>query len=255
MTEPIWIPLAIETAGAVWKTTEALRLHERLADFFKHKPYLLVLGSTGVGKTNFLRSLDASAGLVEAIASSARTEASSTQVVRVEKQPFRVVDTPGQTAHQADRLRIVREALAEPPVRVLNVVSYGFHEYLQNAHEAVADEAPIPQFLARHRETEIAAVREWVPLIGDRESTKWVLTVVTKADLWWPQHDEVLRHYSEGEYARELKAADPSIVHAVVPYCSVIHQFYGRALLPGNFDDEKRLTTNLHFLDQLLRLE
>lgn len=59
----------------------------------------------------------------------------------------------------------------------------------------------------------------------DAETAKWVLTVATKADLWWPERDRVEHYYSEGSYAEALGAFKS--VHTVQPYCSVIEPFYG----------------------------
>lgn len=248
------LPIVIETAGSTWQTVEKLKLHQRLIDFFKKKPYLLVLGSTGTGKTNFLRSLSLSAGLVEAIPAFNRTASSTKEVVRINGSPFQVFDTPGQVYHQQDRLQVIREAMAKPPVRIINVVSFGYHEYLDNAGDAVQGGAPSTEFLEKHRQREIESVLEWVSIVGHRDTTKWVITVVTKADLWWPDHDSVIEYYSTGAYAEAIKKSDPSIRHAVLPYCSVIHRYYGQARLSGDFDDGSRMETNLHFLDQLVKM-
>ena len=65
---------------------------------------------------------------------------------------------------------------------------------------------------------------EWVPIF-DRETSKWILTVVTKADLWWPERARAEKHYVEGAYAEALGEFKP--LQTVLPYCSRIEPFYG----------------------------
>ncbi len=243
-----------KTAADVWQLSEKLELRKRLKDFFKKKPHIVVLGSTGTGKTNLLRSLANSAGLVLPIHSSTRTEASRTQSVRINDSPFVVVDTPGQVFHQPDRLATVREAMARGKVRIINVVSDGYHEYLDHANEAVRNKQPVKEFLQRHRQQEIESMKEWVPIVGDRNTASWVMTVITKADLWWPEQGRVVAEYTTGEYGRVMREVDAGLPHAVAPFCSVIHRFYGTARLPGVFDDSDRAVINTHFLEQLVEL-
>lgn len=238
----------------VWQLSEQLELRKRLVDFFRKKPHIVVLGSTGTGKTNLLRCLANSAGLVGAIHPSARTEASRPQHVRINNTPFIVVDTPGQAFHQPDRLKTVREAMARDKVRIINVVSDGYHEYLDRADEAVRNKQPVEEFLEHHRQQEIDSVKEWLPIIGDRNTTEWVVTVITKADLWWSEQGRVVAHYTAGEYGQLLRQIDAGLPHAVAPFCSVIHRFYGTARQPGVFDDSDRAAINTHFIEQLVEL-
>ncbi len=255
MTGPGEVAAGVQLASAVWGLADNQDLLTRVLDFFRTKHTILVLGSTGTGKSNLIRSLNAAAGLVDAIPSGTRTEAVQPHKVRVNSSPFRVIDTPGQRHHQSERTRAIREALATPPVRVINVVSYGYHEYGQASSEALdANDQPRPDYLDRHRSNELHAIREWLPLLGDRTVTAYVCTVVTKADLWWSERDDVTRYYQEGEYAAAIQQADPHLTHAVLPYCSVVHKFYGRSRLSGDFDDEARVSTTSHFLSQLVAL-
>jgi energy-coupling factor transporter ATP-binding protein EcfA2 len=256
MPEPVTTSLlAIESAAKLYRLAEDEKLVKRLANFFKHKERIVVLGSTGSGKTNLLDSLEVAAALVEPISATTRTQTAERRQVVVNERPFVVIDTPGQAAHSPQRQEIYREAMAKPPVRVINVVSYGYHEYATGSGEAIDGAGQVRNdWLERHRENELVAMREWLPLLGDRDTTSWVLTAVTKADLWWNERDEVLAYYETGPYADELKRQDPGLKHGVLAYSSVFHRFYGEAALAGTFDDEDRLETTRHFLQQLVAL-
>lgn len=250
---PSWLG-ADDVTHILWIVSKRLNLYSRAIDFLKKKPTVLVLGSTGVGKTNLLRSLSSPPGLVDPISRFTRTETPAGETVRIDGHPFRVIDTPGQMNHESARLKVIREAMANPPVRVINVVCYGYHEYQGQADQAVKRGVPSEKFLREHRRREIEAAQNWIPLLGDTGVTEWVATVVTKADLWWPEHDSVREHYANGEYADAIMSVDPRIRHAVLSYCSVFHKFFDEVRLPGEFDDARRIETNVHFLNQLVNL-
>jgi energy-coupling factor transporter ATP-binding protein EcfA2 len=247
--------VALETAAKIYRLAEDEKVLTRLANFFKSKDTIIVLGSTGSGKTNLLESLGAAAALVEPIPAITRTQTPERRKVVVNERPFTIIDTPGQKAHAAQRQELYRAGLAKPPVRVINVVSYGYHEYATGSGEALDGQgSPSSGWLERHRANELTAMREWLPLLGDRNTTSWILTAITKADLWWNEHDAVVDYYENGSYAEELRRQDSGLKHSVLPYSSVFHRFYGEAPLAGTFDDEDRLQTTTHFLRQLATL-
>jgi len=86
--------------------------------------------------------------------------------------------------------------------------------------------------------------------MNDATHLSWVITVVTKADLWWGKQSEILRYYSEGDYAALLQQAGVSSV--VAPYSSVFHKFYDKTPLSGEFDDALRKATQGHLVRTLL---
>jgi energy-coupling factor transporter ATP-binding protein EcfA2 len=253
MTE---IAVAIEVSAALWRASEDLKIAEKLRDIFRKKEVLIVLGASGSGKTNLIVSLNSAAGLVDPIWRMNRTTATVRHKVRIKGQPFQVIDTPGQALHESDRLSSVRQVAAQPMVRVVNVVSYGYHEYDTDASNAVRpDGQPRAEFLDKHRNEEVRALKQWLPILGDRNTTKWVMTAVAKADLWWHDQESVLRHYKDGEYNQMIRASDSRLHHVVLPYCSVAHKFYNATPLDGSFDDSDRMKTNIHFLQQLVALD
>lgn len=256
MTDPTTATLAaIQAAAKLWRIAEDEKLVKRVHNFFRKKETIVVLGSTGSGKTNLLDSLGVAAALVEPVSSITRTETAKKRSIVVDERPFVIIDTPGQKAHIAQRQEVYREALAKPPVRIINVVSYGYHEYATGSSGATnKDGSASVTWLKRHRQNELDAMKEWLPLLGNSTSTSWILTAVTKSDLWWNKRDEVLKYYTDGPYAAALRESDANIQHSVLPYSSVFHRFYGRAPLSGRFDDQDRIDVTTHFLRQLVDL-
>lgn len=222
---------------------------DRLASSFKKRHRILVLGCTGTGKSQFVESLTES--LPAAIDRLNRTEFAQKHSIKIAKTPFEFIDTPGQRVHRERRLAAVREAVTKPVAGIINVVAYGFHEGSTGKDQAIGGGRPHPEFLAARREDEIAALREWIPIVGSRDTAGWLITVVTKADLWWPDRDSVLAHYAAGEYATALEPAK-ELRPVVMEYCSVFKKYFGEAPMAGTFDESDRTRARGHLLKQLL---
>lgn len=84
---------------------------------------------------------------------------------------------------------------------IVNVVSYGYHESRVDRNVATIGGKASHEYLEKKRAEEIETLSEWMELLADNSVVGWLITVVTKADLWWDQRDKVLEYYSEGPYA------------------------------------------------------
>ncbi len=140
-------------------------------------------------------------------------------------------------------------------VGVINVVSYGYHEYEDAARAGQPivrpDRTVEKAYLERHQQTEIEVLHEWIPLLGYPDTIKWLMTVVTKADLWWDMRDTVTAYYLSGPYYEALGPAQ-ALAPTVLEYCSVFRMFYGRGKLVGLLDDEGRGRLRSNLLGTLL---
>jgi hypothetical protein len=225
---------------------------DKLLTALRKKHHVLVLGCSGTGKTALVESL--TADLPSAIDRMNRTEFIEKHAIRVAKHPFVFTDTPGQSLHKSRRVQAVREALKRHRIGAINVVSYGYHEsrITRVGNEpAIVAGAANEAFLQLNRDREIEALGEWTEILGDPASTNWLITVVTKADLWWNQQEEVLAYYSQGPYARALGAAK-TLHPVVVEYCSVFQKFYKEAPMSGDFQDTDRARVKGRILRELL---
>lgn len=132
------------------------------------------------------------------------------------------------------------------------MVAYGYHEY-QTTKEKVflANGVVDPAFLAKHREIEIQQLDEWTALLGSPVTTNWLITVITKADLWWDQRSVAVQHYTSGPYYAALGSAQ-SLHPKVVMHSSVFSKFYGEAPLSGYFDERDRQELKQQLIQALL---
>jgi hypothetical protein len=63
----------------------------------------------------------------------------------------------------------------------------------------------VEQFCAEQRSEELAILRRLVPHLSVAPGRLWVLTIVAKQDLWWPNRQEVEQHYSAADYEAEFQ--------------------------------------------------
>ncbi len=244
----------VKLASLLLEEAEKQGLIDKLKTYFKRKPRILLLGSTGVGKSQFLRSLVQAHP--EPIARGDRTIFTSSQVLLVRKSPFRFVDPPGDASDAMKDVRSdkIREGMSARGgiSGVINVVSYGYHEYDVAKKDVFLPDGKVdPQYLARHRQFEIDQLSEWTALLGSPKTIKWLITLVTKADLWRNDRDSVRQHYQTGDYNRALGDA-LSVNPRVLLYSSVFFKFYAEAPLSGYFDENDRRILAEQFVKALL---
>lgn len=236
-------------AGKVFLATKP-KAAARLRSYVQGRNRVVVVGSTGTGKTQLIDSLTDL--LPPAISYLDRTGFSSADDLQVGKKFFRVWDTPGQAAFGGERSATIRSA-ATRPFGIINVVSYGYHEYRADI-SSVLDEAGAIRgdFLERHRELEIQQLHSLMPHLVGNNNLRWVLTVVTKADLWWDSKDTVLDHYERGPYAEAYAPLSWLGGPVVLEHCSVIHPFYNRVSGSGHYSDDDRRRGREQLLASLL---
>ena len=240
--------VAAKAAIAIIQIAHKQGMFDRLLDVFKEKHKVLVLGTTGVGKSNFIKSLESL--IPETIDRMQRTAEAKERRVRLGRRIFDLSDTPGDPArfgHRDDAITEARSRLI--PFGLVHVVSWGFHEYRTGHAEAVEHGRASAKWLDDHRKIEIDRMLEWAPRLGGRPA--YTITLVSKADLWWGSHDEVLSHYAEeGSYWQAIRAV-ASRGHVVLPYSSVTHPFYGMAPTAGLFSSEDRQRCQQALLQEL----
>ncbi|MEO5374046.1 MAG: GTPase domain-containing protein [Alphaproteobacteria bacterium] len=210
---------------------------------------ILLLGTTGVGKTNFVRSiLDPNAGPVPL---EARTQFPVKDRANIADSLFEIIDTPGQWRHSGRQIIELHEAIKRGVVAVINVVSFGYHEYPTGKPGVTDGTGRVSEeYLEHHRGVELVALESCKSVLRGRLPV--FVTLVTKADLWWGSRDDVMHHYGSGDYGAMIEGLADS--HVVKPYCSVIHKFYGEGDVSGKFDAEDQVQCRRELLRTLTEM-
>jgi ethanolamine utilization protein EutP (predicted NTPase) len=235
------------------KEAQKQGLLKRLLAALKKKPRILLLGCTGTGKTNLLNSLIRSD--TTAIRREDRTLYTEAKNLLVKDKLYRFIDTTGDLLRKDDRVQAMREAMAARGgiAGIINVVCYGYHEYDVSRDKVFSSESIIkPEYLERHRQEETKQLDEWTFLLGDPVTSHWLITVVTKADLWWNIREEVMKYYGSGAYYEALGDAR-TLRQRVLPYSSVFHRFYGEAPMAGTFDQAERDAARERLINALIK--
>lgn len=225
------------------------RVAGRLRALVRGRHRVLVAGTTGTGKTQLIDSLTEL--IPPTISYLDRTSFSKSADVQVQKEFFRIWDTPGQKLMGTDRAQAIKDVSAKR-FGVLNVVSYGYHEFRADLRTVFTRNNVSLSFLKRQREIELAQLGELVAMLRGREKLGWFITVVAKADLWWDDRAKVFNHYESGAYAEVLSPVLAGGGPVVLEYCSVIKPFYGRVGISASFSDEERRRAREQLLSSLL---
>ncbi|MBY0460686.1 MAG: hypothetical protein K2V38_25490 [Gemmataceae bacterium] len=129
-----------------------------------------------------------------------------------------IVVPPGQTQRREATWDGLLNALSCGKYRgVVLIGAYGYHNDELGEQVSYRDH-PIYQrltnptlarfldeFTKHRRNEELAVARELIPRINPPAGGKfWLLTLVTKQDLWWTDRSEVKAFYTGGEYAAEV---------------------------------------------------
>lgn len=216
---------------------EAQGFIRNLLELFRQPINCLVFGISGVGKTNFLKSLSSNSIII--LSDDDKTMFRKRYGVTIEKIQFRFVDTPGDDMYSSERHGALIEAMNLAKFAVINVACYGFRERERYRSIAVSGTEIQNSFLSDSRKEEISAISEWYHIVSGARNM-FVVTVVTKADLWWGDREKVLEHYEKGEYAKAL--VEKGINPAVSLYCSSIKKYYDVVPTSDQFDDKIRLS-------------
>lgn len=228
---------------------------ERAKDWLARKTSqdVIVLGASGAGKSSFLNLLS---GQNSRIARLERTTKSRDVRGKLENSYFRLIDTPGQwdDVYKRERKRAILEAAKLRGLGIINLVSYGYHEETVKSSDAVENRQARDEFLRSRRKLEIDLLSEWNDtLCGDGAAAKWMITVVTKADLWWAAGEDqpVLRHYQSGDYFDALAEAR-RIPHDVRPYSTQNQLFYSQVPMSGFYSDDQRAADHNRLIAKML---
>lgn len=206
--EPGQLISGAKTGVDIWKNRNAiLQSARRIYSRLRHgKISIAVFGPGGTGKTTLSKLL------TEDFRWQARSTAykESVDVERVALPGNFACDlliAPGQERRRPTTWSaLYRELGRSKSCGVINVVSWGLHSmgvFNYQEHKLYKQDMTIGDFVheyaAECRQQELEVIRELAPRMEDVAGKLWMITLVTKQDLWWNERQQVLNHY-QGEY-------------------------------------------------------
>lgn len=242
---------------AIWETVKLLRYLVKfpkwwegmvfITNYYCRKPVnVIVYGTTGAGKTEFVRSL-----LEENVdvVNPPRTRFNrSKRLVLKNGRKISFFDVPGHSSLKQQRQAITEMILKKKIKGIINVTTYGYNDAEEAEDVTIfkVDNPGIPvvknDYLSKNRQRELEQIREWESFITSSNKIEWVITVINKADIWYKDREDVLYYYQNGLYYEYfIKAIERVCATCVFPYCSIISPFANQpmALLYSERDKVK----------------
>lgn len=228
---------------------------------------VLVLGPGGVGKTTLGRFVE---DPDRKIVPQPYNESFGIEKVDVPgASAAQVMTAPGQERRlEASWDEIMAAVEKHKRIGLINVVANGFHSTSLNIQDLRKDIETSTQTKTRYfhecREKELNQLREIELKFKKINKPLWMVTLVTKQDLWWADKSNVRKHYENAEYSEILKRISDQ--HTASNFR---HEFFSVAfyaqnlLLPGEeplvettkgYDDSLKFAHQYRFMELLDQL-
>jgi hypothetical protein len=211
--EPIsTVITAAELANKLAASSSFIRKHaNRLIYRIKNGDLVVpIFGAGGAGKSTAARML-AGEDPLDVVA--AYDESWWIEPVKLKGDiPGTILVAPGQIV-RADRAwpELFQYVIAGAAIGVINVVSFGFHSFnieSYKEHDLFETGMSLDQFLIVYlrarRALEVDMLEKLIHGLSAARNPMWMVTLVTKQDLWWDKRLEVKDFYENGPYSKKI---------------------------------------------------
>lgn len=254
----------------VAKFAEKHNLWGKIKDFFREEHTIILLGRTGAGKTQLAEALQNE--VPEIIKAAARTKNIIPKETEISNFKVEIIDTPGdfETERKILRQEAIRSTVNKKNVGILSVVCNGYNEFIQDKAEVLrhaivkledGEYAANEGYLAQQKDVEREFLDEWTNLLSGVGGAKWLITVITKIDLWgFPEDRQGVEEYystqsDENErenYCDRLGSAHDIPNSVVLTYSPVFKMWYDLVPGTGYYTDGQRRHDRIELIKNIL---
>ncbi len=210
------------------------KLVRRIRD---QKLNIVICGAGGTGKSTLGRLLSGEFGrqdILQPYQISFRTE----KLELDSETSTSVLVLPGQSEFWGEELKKIANNRVD---LLINVVSYGYHsvigqfdyQSILGYQQGMTPREVMVSHIEGKRPVEIELLHQLKPHLSIASKKKvLMITLVTKQDLWWPNRQEVKKHYEVGNYNNVIQE-----VRSQLGQSNFSHAYFSASLLTENFRD------------------
>ena len=179
-------------------------------DAEKPKRGILILGPGGTGKTTLARLLSGQLDWLDDEPGRYRESVDLEYFSLSDDSDVEVVVAPGQAYRRPSTWPELLTQVAGGAFRgVIVMNAYGYHTFSTPSyknHQLYSGSKPefLKLYFADRRADELRVLRQLVPHLAVCSQKVWLLSAVSKQDLWGSQQGVVEEHYQRGDYSVEL---------------------------------------------------
>ncbi len=208
--------------GAKWLFENRALVKEWVSQIFawfksgggENQPGILIIGPGGTGKTTLAKLLAGENPMIDSLGK--YEESLNVEEYNLEDDTkVGIVVPPGQKHRRSESWPEVCSDVAAGKYRGIIVCgSYGFHSLgisykshhlFQKLSEEEKREDEKGTFLQENRKEELNVLKQLFPHVAVTRNKIWLLSVITKEDLWWPESKKVQAYYLRGQFTKKLE--------------------------------------------------
>lgn len=241
-----WVPVVeegLKAGNLVFDEDKRSKFIAFINYLFIKKKKILLFGNSGTGKSQFIEELRGN------VTTAIRTHATQKFKIPVANLPTVFIDVPGQAGYTYQRREQVDFIIQDGVEGIINIVDYGYHEIeTPNISQPIFIENKVNKHILEvNRNLELEQLAEWLPRISPNKNIKWIINLITKADVWWDDRIEVQNYYHSLEYGEKFRPFTNFMSVVNLPFCSIIKPYYKEFSSPRFGEIEKKALKSLFF--------